>query len=330
MKLFRVFQYILCCLFLITARTEDTASIQHYIRRGESISLICIDYYGHYTRQMGTEIMSLNPWISDINVIEAGKTLRLPRPQNAAASTTPSATPEKSAPALFERNLEMRQGVITCVEGRAYIMRQGSEKRETLLVNSIVSPGDIIETDSDGRVEIIINRESVCRIRENSRVVLDAFRDPGSGIDQTNMSLDNGTVWTRVKRVAGRLRRFELSLPTAIAGVHGTVYQAAVHPDSSSEVKVYSGEVKVERRPEPTPQHISASEVREVSGPHEIRGPHEVSMEEWVRIVQAMQKVYIGRDGVAENVSGFARDPQSCWERWNEERDLRIAEIFGE
>ena len=97
-------------------------------------------------------------------------------------------------------------------------------------------------------MEIIINRETVVRLKEKTELVLDAYRNVASGRGKTKAGFSFGTVWTKMKKFQDKVSRFELELPTAIAGVHGTVYQTAVNADSSAEVKVFSGEVAVKSR----------------------------------------------------------------------------------
>ena len=65
-------------------------------------------------------------------------------------------------------------------------------------------------------------------------------------------------------------------------------------------------------------------------GPDEIAGPDEVSLEQWVQIVREMQKIRIDKKGKPQAVEPFKKDRSDSWERWNEERDRRISEIFAE
>jgi hypothetical protein len=91
-------------------------------------------------------------------------------------------------------------------------------------------------------------------------------------------------------------------------------------------VKVFTGEVAVSNRPSaPT---ALAGGLQEVPGPDEVPGPSEVSMDQWTQIVRDMQRLTIGKDGAASTPQGFTKNPKSEWERWNEQRDKRIAELF--
>lgn len=325
MLLYRYQIILLCGLFLSVsgyAEEKQGAHFAHKIKKGESVSLICIDYYGRYTPQMGDAIKKENPSITNINIIHTGNTLQLQKPHAPSKKKTPSAT-------LFEKKAAVTQGVVTCVQGGASLIKKGSSTRSKLKVNTLVYPGDVLETDAKGRVEIIVNRESVLRMKENTRLTLDAFRDKGKKKGATSCNLKGGTLWTKVKKFTDKICRFELSLPTAVAGVYGTVYQTSLASDSSAEVKVYSGEVAVKNQPQ-TPKTTTSGELEEVAGPGEVAGPHEVSMEEWTQIVRAMQKITIGKDGTPSEVTSFEKEPASSWEQWNEERDKRIAELFSE
>lgn len=67
---------------------DDTApSFQHTVKKEESVSLICIDYYGHYTTDMGKAMLMLNPHVKNINLIVPGQELILPTPTAAVHGT---------------------------------------------------------------------------------------------------------------------------------------------------------------------------------------------------------------------------------------------------
>jgi LysM repeat protein len=296
----------------------------HNVRKGESVSLICIDYYGHYSAKMGEAIKTLNPEVADINIIQVGQKLKLRQPATAAVpsvATAAAAAPDTCLP-LFEKTVDATQGVVTCVEGSAKLTPRDSRSPGSLAVNTLVYPGDVIETGSRGRVEIIINRESVVRLKENTRLTVQTFRQGRQQKGTTSLQFFGGTLWTKVKRFTDKASRFQLELPTAIAGVHGTVYQTTVAADSSADVKVFHGEVAVKNRP--------SLEAADALGPQEVAGPSEVSLEEWTQIVRDMQALHIGKDGQPSAVSSFKKNPADSWEKWNEERDRRVAEIFGE
>ncbi len=317
-------KFLFLCIALmicIKAETNKEDYFTHQIKPGESVSLICIDYYGNYSNNLDDAIKESNPSIKDINLIIAGGKLKLRKPQTASKK-------KDTSPSIFTKKVNITQGVVTCVVGKALLLKKGGDKKNKLTTNTLVLPGDKIFTGSDGRVEIIINRESVLRMKENTRLTLGEYRSKEKNEGKTNVDLKKGTIWTKIKKFADKICRFELSLPTAIAGVYGTVYETSVAGDSTTEVKVYNGEVSVKGSPRASMP--AAGELMEVPGPSEVPGPHEVTMDEWVRIVRSMQKVTIDKNGTPSEVNGFKKDPSSSWEKWNEERDRLIAKILSE
>jgi hypothetical protein len=292
--------------------------VTHTVVKGETVSLLCIEKYGKYTAAMGHEFAKENPEVKDINLILVGQVLRFRNPDYASSSAEPRDT-------LFTKTLAMTQGVVTYVEGKARIA--GASGKKELTANTEVGPGDTILTGGNGRVECIVNGETVVRIRENTALCITAFRALERQKGETSMDFSLGAVWTKMKKFGDGVSRFRLQMPTAIAGVHGTVYQAAVGRDTSCEVSVYDGEVSVKGH---TPNDAPPGGLHEISGPHEIEGPHEVSREEWERIVRSMQRIHIDKKGRASEAAAFKRNPGDSWERWNLERDKRIAAMFGE
>jgi hypothetical protein len=229
--------------------------------------------------------------------------------------------------AVFDCSVQVVQGVVTYLEGDAVLIPKGKAKQK-LVQNTIVFPGDVIQTAANGRVEIIVNRETVVRMKENTRMTVDVFRDDGKNAAKTKMRFSAGSIWTKMKKFRDKVSRFELELPTAIAGVHGTVYEAAIDKDSSSEIKVYTGEVAVKNNP--ASAQVLKGGADEVDGPAEVEGPREVTMDEWVSIVRDMQKIKIDKKGKPKAVEAFSKNEADAWEKWNTERDKRIAELFEE
>jgi len=309
-------------LFFIAAAASDRScagdTISHTVKKGETVSLIAIDYFGGYTPEFQAQFLRDNPSIRDINLIYPGQTVRLRKPQ-AAFPGQDSVTNTSTVAAA--------QGVVTYVEGKAVLISKKDNKQYPLQSNTVVYPGDIIQTFANGKVEIIINRETAVRMREFSKLAIEAIRDNRLDKGKTHVGFSVGTLWTKMKKFKDDAARFELELPTAIAGVHGTVYESAVGKDSSSEVKVFEGEVAVAGNAK---RSESGAGLSEVSGPGEVAGPQEVSMEQWVQIVRDMQRIVIDKNGKPRPVEAFVENPRDAWEQWNRERDRRISEMFGE
>jgi hypothetical protein len=271
---------------------------------------------------LNSRILSDNPSIKDINLIYPGQRLKLRNPAFRSDSAGDGAAP------MAEQAAAVSQGVVTYVEGSAIIMPKAAAAKQRLTSNTVVFPGDVIQTMDGGKVELIINRETVVRLRERTRLVLNEFRDAKTASGATRVGFSIGSLWTKMKKFREKAARFELELPTAIAGIHGTVYEATVNRDTSSEVKVFEGEVAVSGGGAKAGGRTERN--YEIDGPVEVAGPEEVTLEEWVRIVGRMQRVIIDADGKPREVKPFQKAPDDAWEAWNGRRDVRIAELFKE
>ena len=109
-----------------------------------------------------------------------------------------------------------------------------------------------------------------------------------------------------------------------MAAITGTVLRIGVDKDSTTELKVYNGEVRITNAPEKKDLKPKRIGVHEVPGPYEIPGPREVSMEEWIYIVKNMQKIVIDKKGQVKEVGEFKKsdkDEKTDWVKWNLRRD---------
>jgi hypothetical protein len=326
-KIKRILAYSLCCASIVmvaagSSQRDGGRFFQHIVKNGETVSLICIDYFGAYSPEHRSHILSDNPAVKNIDLIYPGQKLKLRSPQQAAPAAD-------TARPLLEKSAAVTQGVVTYVEGDAVIVPKAKGAKQKLSSNTIVFPGDIIQTMANGKVEIIINRETVLRLRERTKLTLNKFRDLTTSGQATRAGFSIGSVWTKMKKFKDKADRFELELPTAVAGVHGTVYQTTVGGDTSAEVKVYDGEVAVSGKMAGE-KDAAKQGLTEVSGPEEVAGPSEVSMEQWVQIVRDMQRIRIDKQGKPGNVEQFQKEPGDSWEQWNERRDERISQMFME
>ena len=319
-----VFTVVLAFVFIAAIMVPEKKPYDtHKVKKGETVSLLCIEKYGYYSKKLGAAVSKDNPSVKDINLIYVGQKIKF---RNPVTDTSKAAKKDKDIPDVFHKKIDATQGVVTYVEGSAKLTKNGKSASEKLLSNAVVYPGDKIRTGTNSRVELIINRESVVRLKENTELTIEAFRDMKKKEGKTSLNFSLGSVWSKLKKFKDKISRFELELPTAIAGVHGTVYQTTVGSDSSAEVKVYDGEVAVSGKKKK--KAAAPSGLHQINAPHQVPGPHQVSMEEWTRIVRAMQSITIDKNGVPSDPATFKKAPNDSWEKWNEERDKRIAEML--
>ena len=164
------------------------------IRRGDSVSYLCFKHLGAYNKDIAAEIKRLNPKIKDINLIYVGQKLQFRKP---ITDTTKTTEVDKEVDPVFYKKVDATQGVVTFVEGSAKITKKGKSTPEKLSPNVVVYPGDIIKTGDDGRVELIINRESVVRLKENTESTIETFRDLKKKEGKTALNFSVGSIWSK-------------------------------------------------------------------------------------------------------------------------------------
>jgi ferric-dicitrate binding protein FerR (iron transport regulator) len=103
------------------------------------------------------------------------------------------------------------------------------------------------------------------------------------------------------------LVHYQVQLPSAIAGVHGTVFESSVADDSSGSVTVRQGEVQVEgfARPE---------------GNDPTKAANGLSLGQWVEVLRAGMRIDVSKTGKPtkpRTVDNTSDD----WKRLNDERE---------
>ena len=209
---------------------------------------------------------------------------------------------------------------VNYLKAKAAVVKPGTKRPASLKVGDALVVGDRVITGTGSRIELKLPDGSFLRFDERT-----TFELVASTVDRRTKQRDisfnvvAGKTWARVSRLFGRRGRFELSTPTAVAGVRGTTYRMNVNDDNSAVVKVYDGEVEVKKR---TDAAASAAARPMLSEPKEIEGPREVTAEEWVYLVGALQQININPDGTATKPFRFdiAADLNE-WVQWNKLRD---------
>lgn len=132
-------------------------------------------------------------------------------------------------------------GVIATVKGSVSVTHPGaSEKRATR--GERVFRGSKIRTGS-GQAELRLDDGSMMRVRSNSSIMLSPTARKRK--KKASVLLFFGRVWSKVSRSVTGDSNYEVSTPTAVAGVRGTEFETAVGADGSVRVDVQEGAVAV-------------------------------------------------------------------------------------
>lgn len=179
---------------------------------------------------------------------------------------------------------------IQMIQGSADVFKAATSKSSVARVGMPLGVGDTLRSHQESFVEVLFDNGEVIRLDENSVLAIDRV-DSQKAVS----SLPVGRVWVNMKKIVSH-RAFDVSTPTAVAAIRGTIYDMRAGEDLSVDVGVYDGKVavgpsaglrkKLQSAPSDKP---AGGEPVQVPGPTEIQGPHEVTLEQWQTIVAGMR-----------------------------------------
>lgn len=253
----------------------------------QTASWIAFRQLGAWTPEIAIRVKADNPDIQDLNQLTAGQILRLRRSLD-QRQLTPAQQISKA----------IRKAVVTYVKGEGKILRNG-EAPSPLRANEFLSPGDKITTNTGAVVELVIDNQSVLRLRDKTVLALAAIQDSSNNSKTgTSVALEIGSIWTKVRKWAGPLVGFQVKMPNGVAGVHGTTFECFVANDSSGFVKVHEGLVGVSGR------------LQTMETP-----------------VPAGKSVLVKKDGLITTPVSIKDESAPDWNQFNEQRDQTMEEL---
>lgn len=297
-------------LLLATGSMAATTLVDYEIRKGQTLSYVAFLKLGAWNDSIAGQIQKDNPGL-DMDKIMVGQKIHLRMP-----SEDPVAAPVDPAQRI---QVASRKAVVTMVRGTGKITR-ASGASEVLKPNAFLATGDGIQTDAGGYAEIIIDNQSVLRLNEKTQVKLLAIQAPqvATATEKrpfyTRIALVSGKTWAKVQKWAGGTINYQIQLPTAIAGVHGTVFESEVNGDSTGAVSVYQGEVGVGGK-------AAAPAAKKSLAPKSVSGPKEVALGEWIHILKQGQRIDVPKAGAPAAPHDFKVPVGDAWVDMNRERD---------
>lgn len=219
---------------------------------------------------------------------------------------------------------DKKKGLVTYTDGRVKKRPIDEQDWITAAKDTNILKGDRVRTYQRSRAELELLELDVIRMAPETIIdIVKLFEESKEKIKETQVNVQKGDIWANINKKKENTK-FGISAPVAVAAITGTVLRLGVAADSTTELRVYNGEVQITNAPEKTNLTPKKIEVHEVPGPYEVPGPREVSMDEWIYIVKNMQKIVIDKKGQVKSVGEFKKtdkDEQSLWVEWNTERD---------
>ena len=221
-------------------------------------------------------------------------------------------------------NENEKKGVVTYVDGQVKRKAVDQEEWQSAPVNTEVVTGDKVRTYRKSRAELDIAKLDIIRLAPRTIIdILKLYEETKEKKIKTAIHLEEGELWAAVHEIEVETE-FDISAPIAAAAITGTVLRMNVGADTTTQLKVYKGEVKITNAPQKKNLQPQSIVPQEVPGPQEIPGPHEVTLDEWVYIVRAMQQITIAANGTVVSKGSFSTedsDEKSSWIEWNKQRD---------
>jgi len=223
---------------------------------------------------------------------------------------------------------EEKRGVVTYADGQVKRKPVEVENWENAPVNTNILSGDKVRTYQKSRAELDLAQLDIIRLAPRTSIdIVRLYQETKEQKVKTEIKLEQGELWASVHEVEVDTE-FDITAPITAAAITGTVLRLKVEEDSTTQLKVYKGEVRITNAPEREDLKPRSLVPHEVPGPHPIPGPHEVSLEEWIYIVQSMQQITVDSKGKVVSMGKFSKqdkDEKDSWVRWNQRRDEKRA-----
>lgn len=140
-----------------------------------------------------------------------------------------------------------RIAVIRSMSGDVQVQKAGGSKMFKAFAKLSLNQGDKLMTGSDGAAELQFangtSEDDLLSVGEHTTLGFSKLSDKKGTV--TKVSMLQGTAWVDVKSIKRKEDDFRLETPTAVMGVRGTAFYAAVRPDSgATTTAVLSGVVQ--------------------------------------------------------------------------------------
>jgi FecR protein len=138
--------------------------------------------------------------------------------------------------------ISARAGGVNAVTGRATMHPHGNSEWQLLTIKEDLETGDVVRTDRDGRVEMLLNPGSYLRVGENSE-----FELVDGSLDNLEVSLRRGTAIVEVTGAEDNELFIGITTPHArMSIVRRGLYRVNVIPGDTTELIVRKGRVMLE------------------------------------------------------------------------------------
>ena len=216
-----------------------------------------------------------------------------------------------------------KKGIVAFTEGDVKRQPPQVENWENAPIHTPVLSGDKVRTYLDSRAELDLAQLDIVRLAPKTIIdIVKLYEETKEKKVQTQIQIQEGEIWANVHQIEMNTQ-FDIGAPLAAAAITGTVLRMKVEEDSTTQLKVYHGEVRL-YKPTQVQSPAKLGAPQQIPGPHTIEGPHAVGMNEWFAIVKSMQQITIDKQGKVVSTGAFTpqdEDEKTKWIQWNQARD---------
>ncbi len=137
------------------------------------------------------------------------------------------------------------QATVVFTKGKAEVQRSGERLWRPVELQMALYQGDKIATEVGAELEIRLDDGSILKLRDKGFLELDAMEKQEKPLATViSLKLSLGKLLGCIRKLSSKESKFEVTTPTAVAGVRGTVFAVFAEGDST-ELDVLKGQVAV-------------------------------------------------------------------------------------
>jgi len=145
----------------------------------------------------------------------------------------------------------VRVATIASVEGTVNVQSAETGKWTAGEAGMKLFEGDVVKTGTRSKVVIELDDGSVTQLTSLSNMTMEKMRRGLRG-KSTDLDMEVGKSWMKVKKLDQKRDKFNVSTPTAVAGVRGTYFSTEVERTTDSTFDVFDGAIQVSQRSDPS------------------------------------------------------------------------------
>jgi hypothetical protein len=145
---------------------------------------------------------------------------------------------------IYSNSFAVKQRVATLASIKGTVtIKSGTAQWAPATDRMEVKEGDQLRTEGGSSAIIKMDDGSMVKIGPLATMTVAALKSTGKD-NKTSLDIASGKTWSRVRKLTGE-SDFNVTTPTAVAGVRGTYFSDEVEQTSASTIDVFDGSVAV-------------------------------------------------------------------------------------